>query len=147
MSLLIKRLQFQACLVDVRGLIVLPELALESQEVGSLTEEFCLQRCKNFRAGDDATTSQGASHVCWKMTEEKPPSGPGPRPVRERTLKNRHIITSKYGVTDLGASEEGLMTHNSKSVLVQSKLSDGQTPQRASGPSMRVEMTGTFAWT
>lgn len=45
--------------------------------------------------------------MCWNMTEEKLPSGPGPRPVRELTRKNRYIITSKYGVTDLGALEEG----------------------------------------
>lgn len=54
-------------------------------------------------------------------------------------------------LTDFGALEEGLMTHNSKSAalyaLVQSKLSDVLTPQRASGPSVRAEMTGTFAWT
>lgn len=41
------------------------------------------------------------------------------------------------------------MTHNSKSAalyaLVQSKLSDVLIPQRASGPSVRAEMTGIFA--
>lgn len=107
MSLLIKRLRFQFFLVNFRGLTVSPELVLESQEVGSLTEEFCLWRCENFITGDDAKTSQGASRVCWSMTEKKLPSGPGPRPVRELTLKNWRIITSKYGVTDLGALEEG----------------------------------------
>lgn len=54
-------------------------------------------------------------------------------------------------LTDFGALEEGLMTHNSKSAalyaLVQSKLSDLQAPQRTSGPSMKAEMTDTFAWT
>lgn len=106
-SLLIKTLRFQFFLVNFRGLTVSLELVLESQEVGSLTEGFCLWRCENFITGDDAKTSQGASRVCWNMTEKKLPSGPGPRPVRELTLKNRRIITSKYGVTDLGALEEG----------------------------------------
>lgn len=78
--------------------------------MGSLSEEFCLQRCENFRAGDDAKTSQGTSPVCWMMTDGKHPSGPGPKPVREITLKNWCIMTSQYGVEDLGTLKEGLIT-------------------------------------